>query len=516
MGLPEIPSPDAIWAELARREMFEYLCYIWQGKTFDPLQVGRHTKEICNEIDGILADYRQGKSSFIILTVPPQHGKSEIVSRMLPTRFLGEFTDSGAMIVSYSASLAESFSKEGRKIMRLAEYQNVFPRVRLARDNAGVQEWGLEVDGKPALGKAQFSGLEGSNTGKGAALIVVDDPLKGREEAESELIREKVWTTFRSDIISRRAPVSIVIITLTRWHTDDLVGKIQREMEANPEFPKFKILEWPATCDRYEWLFPERYSPEHYRMQKALAGAYAWSALYLCNPVPREGNVLRADKVKILSPDKFNEMTKDLRFARGWDLASGIAKLKEDPDFTSGCKVAVDFVPTSVPGLSMPILYIADYVRGRWEAPERNKRIVATALGDGDIIVGVEAFGGYKDAYTTIQGILSGIRTVVKSQLPGDKVTKADLVAPIFEAGNVFMLEAPWNDDVIKQYTQFPGSAHDDDVDSLVVAYDSLIRRGLSTVRSVSKDVVDGEENENNPSGQPSNGKRAFNFLETI
>jgi predicted phage terminase large subunit-like protein len=471
-----LPPVDSWAASCARDSMLDYISYIWPARDADPFHIGLHTRETCREIDAAILAYKSGVSTFIILTIPPRHGKSEIVSRMLPTRFLGMFPNQEVMVVSYAANLAETFSKDGRKIMRTSEYGRVFPRVSLALDNQGVQEWGVAVDSEPAKGKAQFSGMDGGNTGKGAALIVVDDPLKGREEAESALIRDKRWDTFRSDILTRRAPVSIVIVCLTRWHSDDIVGRIEKLQEKDPAFPKFKMLEWPATCEKYEWLFPERYEPGYYLAQKALIGSYAWASLYMCKPTPREGNILRADKVKILEPDKFDVMTAGQRFARGWDLASGEARIKENPDWTSGCKACVRYAKTAMPGVTMPVIFISDYVRGRWEALERNNRIVATAMGDGEIGLGVEAFGGYKDAYTTVKALLHGIRNVYKSQLPGDKIAKAEILAPIFEAGNVYMKRAPWNDAVLKQMADFPGGDHDDDVDSLGVAYDVLTK----------------------------------------
>lgn len=480
MNTAEIPTLDEINAELARREMLEYLQFTWQTKDTEPLQVGIHTRDICKEIDEAITRFRRGESSFIILTVPPQHGKSEIVSKALPTRFLGLFPDKRVMVASYSSGLSDSLSKDGRKLMRSAEYKAVFPEISLSRENAGVHEWGIERNGEQCKGKAQFSGMDGSMTGKGAHLIVIDDPLKGRAEAESEVIRNKIWDCTRNDIMTRRAPVSIVIVTLTRWHDDDIAGRIIKQMESDPSFPKFKIVSWPAESETYRQgvLFPERYTPEFYKAQKSILGLYAWSALYMCSPTPRHGNALRADKVNIIKVEDWQRYTSGIRFARGWDLASSTEeRTSDDPDYTSGCKAGVRMVSTGQSGLSIPLLFIDDYVRGKWEATERNRRIIETAVGDGNIPVGVEAFAGYKDAYTTLRDILKGIRSVSKSNLPGDKLAKSDLVAPIFEAGNVFMKEAPWNAEVLKYYSQFPSGKHDDDIDALVVAFDTLNKR---------------------------------------
>jgi predicted phage terminase large subunit-like protein len=470
----QLPNLNDVNAELARREMLEYCRLLWQSKSNKPYQVGRHTIGICEEIDKALADFERGQPSFIILTVPPQHGKSEIVSRFLPTYFLGKHPDDEVMVVSYAADLAYGFSRNARKLMRSAEYAATFPAVKIAQDNAGVEEWGIEG----RTGKARFSGIGGGVTGKGAALAVIDDPIAKREEAESETIRNKVWDSFRNDVMSRLAPVSVVIVTMTRWHNDDLVGRILKEMKENPDFPRFKVLDWPATRPgEYDWLFTERYSPAFYENQRALQGSYGWSSLYLCNPVPRTGNIIRADKVKILSPEKFDEVTRGMRFARGWDLASGEARVKEDPDWTSGCKAAKAWTRTNDPQFKVPVLFIADYIRGRWEALERNRRIMSTAIADGTITVGVEKFGAYKDAYTTVKTILGGIRSVRPVQLPGDKVAKAETVSPMFEAGNVYMRKAPWNDEVLAQYAAFPGAAHDDDVDAVTVVNDVLDKR---------------------------------------
>jgi predicted phage terminase large subunit-like protein len=158
---------------------------------------------------------------------------------------------------------------------------------------------------------------------------------------------------------------------------------------------------------------------------------------------------------------------------RAWDVASTVKQTdKSDPDYTFGELGGVHWVPSNVKGLSVPIFVLEDVVYGQWEAPQRQRIIRDTAIGDGHIQIGVEAFGGYKDAYTLLEEVLRGIRQVVPSKLPGDKRTKMEPLVPIVEAGNFWMKVAPWNDIVLKQMADFPSGLHDDAVDPLAIIYD--------------------------------------------
>jgi predicted phage terminase large subunit-like protein len=199
---------------------------------------------------------------------------------------------------------------------------------------------------------------------------------------------------------------------------------------------------------------------------------------------------LRTDKVHIV-----DELPEGLRFARAWDLASSKKeRVKDDPDYTVGVKGAVKMQGTAVKGLEIATIYIEDVIRGQWEGMKRNEIIINTTIADGDIPVGIEAFGPYKDAYTEIRDILSGIRAVRKAQLPGDKVAKADPLVPIFEAGNVYLKRGPWNHAFLKVLSDFPSGKHDDDPDALAVLYHMLVKRRLQLFTS--KSLAENEQEE--------------------
>lgn len=467
------PDFTAVCRELSRRKHLDFIRYVWPHS--NSFIIGHHTIAICDRIDRAIADYRQGKSTNLIVMTPPRHGKSEILSRCLPPHFLGEFPDREIIVASYGADLSEEFSKNGRAIMRSDEYKKLYPHHAIAQDNQGVEQWGVEIDGQPIRGKVQFVGIGGAVTGKGADMLLIDDYCKNRMDAESEVYRNRTWNGFANDLMTRRAPVSIVIILATCWHVDDLIGRIQTKMNEDNLFPKFEILKFPARSKNYTGgiLFPERFENQWYDSMESVLGPYASAAMLQCEPRLQHGNRLNVDKITIVDPREWEQNTGGMEFTRGWDLASSTEeRLKDDPDYTSGAKVAVRKIKSAIPGMTIDILFIDDYVRGKWEAGERNQIILSTAIKDGEFVrIGVEAFGGYKDAYTQLRDALRGLRAVNKVNLPGDKGAKASCLESIFAAGNVYMKEASWNNAVIKQLSEFPSGVHDDDVDALVVAY---------------------------------------------
>lgn len=452
--------------EIARQSMLQCMKLTWQ-KPNEPLIVGQHTRRICAEIDDCFEKFRKGISTYKIITVPYRHGKSDICSRYLPPKFLGEFPNFEVIMATYGANLSYKMSKDARNIMKSKEYQKLFDS-RLDPKNSGVSEWGIENK----MGLFTPIGIEGGIAGKGAHMLIIDDPLKGRKAAESKLIRENVWEAFRNDLFTRIAPVHIVLILATRWHKDDLIGRIIKEMEdpENEEFPQFEVIKIPARDESYEtgYLFPERFTKKYYERAFAILGKYNAQALLQCEPTIKGGNLFDMTKIKIEK-----QFPKDLRFVRFWDLASTEKeRVSEDPDFTAGSKIAVK----EIEGLKH--LYIADSKWCQEEAPKRNKMIVNTAKADGmGVWQGVESVAGYKDTYTTLKSVLKGVAIVKKCKVSGDKLVRAGDVEPIFEAGNVHLLKGSWNDKWIEQHTEFPSSDHDDIVDTTSGGYKLALKR---------------------------------------
>ncbi len=470
----DLPSLDAVRAEPARRSTVGFIAECWH-KTQEPFIVGLHTRAIGEALDEALARFERGLSTYLMIKVVFRHGKSDMVSKFFPCRFLGEFPDEEVIHTTYGASLSYSFSRAARRIMQSEAYRNVYPDSRIAHGNSSVETWGL--DGK--LGVTVWSGLNGSTVGKGASLAIVDDFFKSREEAESEKIRDKRWEDFTNSVMTRLAPAHIVVVIGTPWHVDDIFGRIKQNMAEDPDFPYFKELKFPAESTDYPTgvLFPERYPKKWYRAQRGVLGAYAASGLLDCDPQVRHGRLLRGDLIVEMPVEQFPP---GLVWVRGYDLASSKKeRAKDDPDYTVGVKLGVRFLRTEVPGLLAPVIYIADILRGQWEAAERDKQIIDTAMRDGTIPIAIEAFGAYKDAYTVLRGVLAGTRGVVRINLPGDKIAKATALEPILESGRFVIAKGCSHiKDLKKEFLGFPSAKHDDIVDAVRVAFE-LARKTL-------------------------------------
>jgi len=458
-------AAEVIARRKGRTTLLGFLQYVWWMP--HPLLIGRHTRAICEAIDRAIDRLERGESSFLDIAVPFRHGKSDIVSRALPAYFLARCAQMQPDVImsGYGAELVEAFSRETKRIITGDAYKRLFPGQQLTRGANNLASWSM--DG--SAGKVTVAGLGGSLTGKGGRLIILDDYCKTRAEAASQHYRDRTWDSFKADLMTRRAPASIVIVCATPWHVDDLRGRIRREERQNPDFPKFEQLRFPArTPDGY--LFPELFAESWYREQYATLGKLA-AGLLDCEPTLEGGNRFDTSKVKYhASLAEFPVA----RYVRAWDLASSAKERnKDDPDWTVGAKGVVTHEN------KVPHLWISDVVAIQAEAPRRDALIQATARTDGPGCPQyVEAFGGYKDAFATLKDILKGVSVVMASRLPGDKSAKLSPLEPIFDAGNVHLLRAPWNEPLIRQFNEFPDGAHDDYCDPPAIIVGELAKGG--------------------------------------
>ena len=459
-------------AELARRHHLDFMQHAWQ-KPDEPLVVGRHTRAICERLDQAIDDYRDNRSTFLVIAVPFRHGKSDIVSRYLPPRFLGLFPSTEVMVATYGASLSHDFSRFGRALIGDPRYREVFPGIGVSRFSASVQHWDLS---DPSRGGLTAVGLGGALTGRGYAYGIVDDYMRNRQEAESAPIRDARWNAFTNDFMTRRAPVSITMVTATPWHVDDVIGRIEREMSRDPRFPQFEFLRFPAGDLDGDPLFPERFPAEWYSSQRATLGVYGAAGLLDVSPVPRGGNIFAVQELDICTE---RDIPEGLRWGRGWDLASTEKqRIGDDPDYTVGVLGAVQELPPQ-PGSTVPVrhVWIKDVDRLRAEAPKRDRRIRWLAEKDGE---GVEVFGesvaGYKDTLTNLKAALQGLRSVHKIPARHDLMVRTAALEPIVEAGHMHLVAAEWNGPFIEEMQSFPGR-HDDQVAGLVTLYEGLTTR---------------------------------------
>jgi phage terminase large subunit-like protein len=446
--------------------MLPFLQAVWWGRK--ALLIGRHTQAIADELTAACDALLRGESTFLLIAVPFRHGKSDLVSRAFPAFVLGRLSELNPdMIMSgYGDSLVRGFSRDVKRIIRSPAYRAIFPNITLERGANRYDSW--SVSG--STGVVTATGLGGSITGKGGDVIILDDYCRKREEAVSLVYRDKVWESFQADLMTRRAPASIVIVCATPWHVDDLRGRIKKEMRENPDFPQFKDIRFPAKNADGSWLFPERFPGKWYLTQYAALKKQA-AGMLDCDPQVEGGNRFTVDGVKFHNnPAEFPAT----RFIRCWDLASSAKERdKDDPDWTVGILLAVTYVSR------VPHLWIKDIVAIQAEAPRRDALIQATARAESGVTQHVEAYGGYKDAYTTLKNVLNGICVVKPSHLPADKSAKAAPLEPLFDAGNVHLMRASWNETLLRQFREFPEGSHDDYVDPVAIGFHELaVARG--------------------------------------
>jgi predicted phage terminase large subunit-like protein len=464
----------------ARASHLAFMEYCWMKK--EPFIPGFHTRIICERIDKAFEDFRAGKCTYLKINVHHRSGKSDILSRYTPPHFLGEFPDCEVMSVSFKAALTEKFTAFARNIVKSPRYSSLYPRIGLSQESNAKAYWELvdKETGQPTFGKLFGSGLTSGITGSGGHLVLCDDPISGRAAAESSTIRENVWSAIADDLLTRLAPVHIVIFLMTTWHWDDPSGRISNAMAEDPDFPQFEELTFPAKAEDYrgegtypgKYLFLDRYPESWYRSQYAILGKYSASSLLDCNPMPRTGGMLSTEFITYVENMVVDN---DKVWARVWDLAhTAVQRNGDDPDWTSGTKMAFE----RRVGEDVPYLYIADVTRTREGAVKRDLIIKKSALSDGAYVrQAVENTIDSKDAYEYISAALPEI-SWTKINGKGDKAARATPLEAIFATpGHVIVQKASWNDDWVDELMRFDGGGqdHDDQVDNLSAGYALLV-----------------------------------------
>jgi predicted phage terminase large subunit-like protein len=391
-----------------------------------------------------------GKCKRLMIFMPPRHTKTETVTVRYSTYRLEKDPSMNVILGCYNQHLANRFS---RKVKRLAE-----TRIPLSKDRNAVEEWETAKGGG-----FRAVGVGGGITGFGGNLIMIDDPVKNREEAESEVFREKCWDWFNDDLYTRLEPDAAMILTMTRWHEDDLAGRLLADMEDGGE--QWEVLKLQAVAEENdpmgrkvgEALCPDRYDEEALARIK-LRGEYGFEALYQQNPTAKSGSFFQVDKLQIVDAAPVQA-----KRCRGWDQAA----TPGDGDWSVGVRVAK--APDG-------IFYIEDVTRGQWDTATRDRNIVQTAALDGrevSVIGEQEPGSGGKKAAELFVQMLSGVSVKTEAATNAKEVRAGPFSAQV-NAGNVKLVKGEWNRKYIEELRQFPQGKHDDQVDGSSIAFNEL------------------------------------------
>jgi len=402
-------------------------------------------------------------SKRLIVMMPPRHGKSELCSRYLPAWYLGTFPDHRVMLGSYEADFAASW---GRKARTLLEMHGWMFGVSVSKASSAANRWDLQ--GRE--GGMQTAGVGGPFTGKGANLLIIDDPIKGHEEANSPVQREKVWDWWRANAYTRLEPGAIAVVIQTRWHSEDLAGRILGNAEETGE--PWTVIRLPALAEENdplgravdEPLWPERFNREHLDGIRGTQGSYWWSAMYQQRPVPREGGLFQREWFEIVPclPDGVR------RAVRAWDKAGTAG----GGDYSAGVLIAQD----------RGLYFVVHVTRGQWSSWHRNNMMATTAAADDqrgiprlDIWVEQEPGSGGKESAEFTVRMLAGY-TVRAERATGDKETRWGPFAAQCEAGNVKLVRGVWNSSFLDELCAAPHGSHDDQIDAAALAFNKLAR----------------------------------------
>lgn len=399
-----------------------------------------------------------GVTKRLMIFMPPRHTKSETVTVRYAAYRLEQNPKMNIILGSYNQKLANRFS---RKTRRIVEH-----RIKLSTDRKAVEEWETSIGGG-----YRAVGVGAGITGFGADLIMVDDPVKSREEAESETYRDKCWDWFNDDLYTRLEPNGAIVLIMTRWHDDDIAGRLLKEMEEGGE--KWEVVSLPAIAEdndplgrkKGQALCPERYDTEALEKLRKKLGAYSFAALFQQRPVPIEGALFKRDW---FAGKVIDEAPKNLQWARGYDLA---VSQKTSADYTASFRCAFD---------KQGNLYIADGFRKRIEFPEQQRFVIKRMVSEKNTTHGIEkALHG--------EALVQSLRRVTAVRHVGfkavkvdkDKFTRALAWANLAEEGRVFLVRGGWCDEFLDEICRFTGKGdtHDDQVDAVSLAVGMLSKK---------------------------------------
>ena len=387
--------------------------------------------------------------------MPPQHGKSELVSLRFPCWYLGKHPTAQIAQAGYAESIALLHSRQARDIFVSPESRAVFPEVYFRPERAGQEtivpgrqsahEWGTKQGGS-----YYAVGVGGGLTGRGFDIGIIDDPTKDAEEASSQLIRDKVWEWYRTVFHTRLRPNAAIIVVMTRWHKDDLVGRLLAYAASEPASDQWEILHLPAirkVDNKDIALWPERYPLPVLQNFRGTMGGRAFESLYQGNPTIAEGNIIKREWWKY-----YKERPVFTRIIHSWDTAF---KAKAENDY-SVCTVW---------GEATNGYYLLDVWRQKVEYPELKRAAISLHGRDKAHAVLVE---DKASGQSLIQELKRDTKLpVLPVKVDSDKVTRVNAVSPLIESGKVLLPEsAPWLHDYIEELSSFPTAEHDDQVDS--------------------------------------------------
>lgn len=434
--------------------------------------IAKHHEFIAEKLERV----SRGEVRRLIIEAPPRHSKTVLSSIALPSWFLGKHPDREVISVSYNIEYARDVGRLVRNTVTSPEYLNIFPQFQIAEDSRSVGRWHT-VHG----GGYTATGIGGSLTGRGAHLIIIDDPIKNQQDADSKLVREKVFQFYKSVLYTRLAPGGSIVIVNTRWHSLDLTGQLLDEALNDPNADQWERVSLPAIAERDdqlhrkpgEALWPERFNVETLEQIRialsAQEGPRAWLCLYQQKPIEEQGVYFRRDWFKFYNYTEIKDKITQQELSH---RASSYFHIYCASDYAVDTASTGDYTVHIVAGVDPHgDLYILDLWRERADADQWVEAAIdlmdryqpmCWAEENGQINRSV---GPFLQRRMRERNVFCRREQFASTT---DKVARIRSIQARLSSGRVYLPKgSSWANDLVAELCHFPGGGHDDMVDAM-------------------------------------------------
>ena len=411
---------------------------------------GRHHKIMADAFDRVA----RGDLKRLIVNMPPRHTKSEFASYLLPAWFLGNFPDKKIIQTAHTAELSVGFGRKVRNLVDSDDFKKIFSQVSLRSDSKAAGRWSTNKGGE------YFAiGVGGAVTGKGADLLIIDDPHSEQEgQSADPSVFDKVYEWYTSGPRQRLQPGGAIIVVMTRWHKRDLTGQIIKSSAQRTGSDEWEVIEFPALMPSGKPLWPEFWPQDELDALKNELPAPKWNAQYQQNPTSEEGALVKREWWREWEDDDppYCEF-----IIQSWDTAF----LKTQRSDYSACTTWGVFYMPDDNGMQQANLILMDSHKERLEFPELKKKAY-------------EMWADWQPDAFVVEAKAAGVPLIFELRQMGipvaeytpsrgnDKIARVNAVADLFASGMVWAPKRRFAEEVVEEFAAFPAGEHDDLVDS--------------------------------------------------
>ena len=435
---------------------------------------GRHHEKMARAFERVA----RGECKRLIINMPPRHTKSEFASYLLPSWFFGKFPNKKIIQTSHTAELAVGFGRKVRNLVDGINYKRIFPNLDLQSDSKAAGRWNTNFGGE------YFAiGIGGAVTGKGADILIIDDPHSEQEATLAETnpeIYDKTYEWYTSGPRQRLQPGGAIVIVMTRWSKRDLTAQVVKAA-AQRGGEEWEVIEFPAILPSGKPLWPEFWSDKELYALKEELPASKWNAQYMQQPTSDVSAIVKREWWQIWEQDRPPHCE---FLIQSWDTAF----LKTERSDYSACTTWGVFYRDDDTGKPQSNIILLNAVKKRMEFPELKQRAYEEwrEWEPDSVIVEAKAAGSPLIFELRAMGIPVQEFTPSKGQ---DKIARLNAVADIFASGRVWVPNTHWAEELMEEVASFPSGEHDDLVDSMTQALLRYRRGGFIALNSDEEDA---------------------------